>query len=338
MENRAYYELRGYNEKVVMISENNDGNIIQVDRKKFMKLVYSNEIYLTNVMYVKAINVGKDSYQFVDLHNNIRTGRDVNKEKLKQIILSLNVIIMNMKLTSDNRLIQTDWFKNNKDTYGVPDIVNRAKALGLRVEEFYDTDNNVIYTILNGDTATVVLTKGVRKFEVSYMSRKFQPYTNVREYKIIGGESLTELKGTFRKINCDTIDMSGLKPQNIEIINRLLLKCNVNTLIIGGKFNKLKEIHYMFKDSTVKNLITTDVSMPNLTDISKAFAEATVENMNFEFLSDSKLKLMYRTFERFKTQSIDLNCLDLSQVINTEYAFNDCKAETVKIGDKNRYV
>lgn len=338
MENRAYYELRGYNEKVVMISESNDGNIIQVDRKKFMKLVYSNEIYLTNIMYVKAIKVGKDSYQFVDLHNMIRTGKDISKDKLKQIILSLNVIVMNMKLTSDNRLICTDWFKNNKDTYGVPDIVNRAKALGLRVDEFYDTDNNVIYTILNGDTATVVLTKGVRKLEVSYMSRNFQPYANIREYRIIGGESLTRLEGTFRKINCDTIDMSRLEPQNIEEINRLLLKCNVNTLIINGEFNKLKEIHYMFQDSTVKNLITTDVSMPNLTDISRAFSEATVENINFEFLSDSKLKLMYRTFERFKTQSIDLSSLDLSRVINTEYAFNDCKAETVKIDNKERFI
>lgn len=338
MENRAYYEIRGYNEKVILVSDTNDGNIIEVDRKKFMKLVYSNEIYLTNVMYVKAIKVGKDSYQFVDLHNNIRTGRDVSKDKLKQIILSLNVVIMNMKLTSDNRLIQTDWFKNNKDTYGVPDIVNRAKALGLRVEEFYDTDNNVIYTILNGDIATVVLTKGVRRFKVSYMSSKFQPYANIREYRIIGGESLTRLEGTFRKINCDTIDMSRLKPQNIEEINRLLLKCNVNTLIIAGKFNKLKEIHYMFQDSTVKNLITTDVSMPNLIDISEAFSNAAVENVNFKFLQDSKLRLMYRTFERFKTQSIDLSSLDLSQVRNSEYAFNDCKAETVKIGNKNRYV
>ena len=250
------------------------------------------------MLKVKCIQKFKDKkntiigYRIIDQNGNTT---DISSESLKQAIKQGELEVINLTLTSDNRLIdkaitQTPTQQTPQEIIDIDKMLLRLKLLGC-----------IITKIDEGCDHTIYLAK-----------------ISEEDYRLVIPDDVTEI--LFDD------DFFGITP-----INEIPIKSsNTKLTVYGG--NNLKITGRLFQGTWFKAIDLRKFNTSKITDMQWMFAECRATSIDLSSFDTSKVTNMECMFNRCQAISLDLSSFDTSNVTNMKYMFCFCKTTSINFG------
>lgn len=260
-------------------------------------------------------------YKLQDRNGNIRT---VEADQLKALMYNKQIECINLKLTSNGRIIDTKTSKEHEDKYNTDrrcaKEVGERLAVKARVIGKGFEFNNAKYTVENGVICLEEILISEGTFEIPefvggiHIERDKRGYgfecnatRNCVRLKMINKSKITSMKGLFfgaRKLK--ELDLSEFDTSMVTDMSYMFTDC-------GDEYNKMESL----------DLSRLDTS--KVTDMNHMFTFCNIKNINLSGLDTSKVTDMSSMFaECFGVNNICFNGIDTSNVINMEEMFEEC--------------
>lgn len=275
-------------------------------------------------------------------------------EAVKYYIKTGALDVINLQLTSDNRLINKeikqdlDIEKEDKTTK----ILNRAIVMGYDIVEIDTNCEHICYLIVKEKDNILLIPNDVRELEGALIK-------DLRgDLKVIGGKNLLTIKNIFNKAKLNIVDISKLDTTNLREMEYWFSNCDINQVIFGNidtskvtsmyklfnsckigeidismfNISQLKEMFYMFENCEIGNLKLFEIDGTNLAGISAMFKYAEIGNdIELKIRNGNKLKYLTQAFLGAKIPNIKIE-IDGGEIIeNTESMFEYCNTESITI-------
>ena len=231
---------------------------------------------------------------------------DVKSEYLKQAIRNNQINVLNLTLTSDNKLIDKE-YKSQKvqkvqkvQNNNLKNIIAKISVLGTPFTSFC---GHTYYILEKSDTTIIVIPNDVKKL--------YLPTSEYNVLKLIGGSGLRATKHMFVHCEAQSIDLSNFDTSNVTNMQSMFYECKADSI----------------------NLSSFDTS--KVTNMSDMFCECKTQFLDLSSFDTSKVKSMYQMFAHCKAQSLNLSSFDTSNVTNMERMFNSCKAQSLDLSSFN---
>ena len=267
-------------------------------------------------------------YKLQDTNGNVR---EVEPAELKRAIRDGKIQITNLKLTSDNRLIdthQTDTKISNTEV-----LINKLKLIGYKnAVQIYTEFGTVCYLMSKGnDDYAVIIPDDIQKVVKSCTG--WEAIKNLKgKLKIVGGSGLTDISYMFYGCRADLIDLSSLNTSNVTAMASTFEGCRAQTLILTSfKTQNVQDMSYMFKMCDVQELDLSSFDTRNLTEMSYMFDCCDAKHINLSSFNTSKVQVMHGIFRDCKAEALDLTSFDTRNVISFNNMFARCRAKTINI-------
>lgn len=229
-----------------------------------------------------------------DKRNNITGYKLVDKDKneavvkpnrLKEAIRAGQIEVINLTLTSDNRLMDkkpaTPSNSPNtpsKQSLDVEAIINKAKGNGYSITAF-DTDcGHKCYIASSPDNTkhVFIIPDDVKRIyrtdagEFYFRGNSLYSYmSNIKgTLKVVGGKNLISARNLFKECSAQSIDFSSFDTSNVTNMRRMFRFCEAQSL----------------------DLSSFDTS--NVTDMSEMFYKCKAQSLNLSSFNASSVKYM----------------------------------------------
>ena len=152
----------------------------------------------------------------------------ITPDKLKQAVQNKELNITNLKLTTDNRLVDKKEIKIDRVGEVEDKVLNKAKLLNLEIEKIQVQDNTYCYIIKQSENTYILyIPKNVTNILV-YIKNMTNNIDITSEYlgklhsirgklTVLGGEGLTNTLGILQGLILDELDLTKLKTPRISI-------------------------------------------------------------------------------------------------------------------------
>lgn len=239
-------------------------------------------------------------YELIDLNNNKIT---IDRDSLKYAIVMKKVFVVNLKLTSDNKLIDYE--------YKIDNIIKYIKYY-YKVIAF--PNNSMVECSLNFDSDEVSISKILLKSNeliipdcitgVKY-DLKIEQYVKIDKLRVVHKNNrMTSMRGLFYNLGVEEIDLSLFNTQGVKDFSQMFFLCRARRIIFGEHFDT----------SSAITLDSMFLSMTNITELSlRGFNVNNVKYMGSMFEDCTNIK------------SIDITGWNTSRVISMISMFNKCK-------------
>ena len=279
------------------------------------------------MLKVKCIQKFRDKnniiigYRIIDQNGNTK---DVSSESLKQAIQQGKVEVINLTLTSDNRLIdkgitqtptqqtQKPIKQTSQEIIDIDRMLSRLKLLGCVTEIDKGCDNKIYlikvskedYRLIIPDDVTEISFDPAHIYEPTPINRISLESSNAK-LTVYGGNNLEIAKGLFEGTKFKTIDLK--------------------------KFNtsKIRDMGYMFNNSQATSLDLSNFDTSKVTDMHDMFCWCQATSLDLSNFDTSKVINMEAMFMNCQATSIDLSNFDTSRVINMHAMFCGCQATSL---------
>ena len=222
---------------------------------------------------------------------------DVKSEYLKQAIRNNQINVLNLTLTSDNKLIDKAYKPQKQQKSNSKDIISKIKLLGKPI------------TSPCGHTYYILEKSGTTIAGIPSDVKRLNPFNS--EYnilKLIGGSGLDSTERLFAQCKAKYIDLSYFDT------------------------SKVTNMHGMFYECKAQSINLSSFNTSNVTDMGGMFCECEAQSIDLRSFDTSNVKDMEKMFYKCKAQSIDLTSFDTSNVRPMWNIFNGCKAQ-IKVND-----
>lgn len=237
------------------------------------------------VKCINKIRDGKGKIIGYTLQSSTGETKNVEKNSLKEAIRNGKIGIVNMTLTSDNRLIDkkqdtpsksmTAPSKQNNNTES---LLSRVAATGYTINTF-DTDcGHKCYIASSPDNTkhVFIIPDDVKRIyrtdagEFYFRGNSLYSYmSNIKgTLKVVGGKNLISARNLFKECSAQSIDFSSFDTSNVTDMRRMFRFCEAQSL----------------------DLRSFDTS--NVTDMSEMFYECKVQSLNLASFNASSVKYM----------------------------------------------
>ena len=246
-------------------------------------------------------------YRLQDSQGNTK---DVYADQLKTAIKNQQITIINLTLTSDNRLIDTTPTQQPQisEEQKIKNIVLKSKVLGFPVKEIPTACNHKCYLISKSETQHIIYIPD----DVTYLN--IDLYTliftdNIRDLqgaiKVIGGHSLKDTSCMFYGCHAQSIDLSSFNTSNVTDMSNMFWGCKAQSIDFSH-FNTSK--------------VTTMESM---------FSKCQVKYLDLSPFDTSKVTNMSDMFEACEAKLLDLSSFNTSEVTDMRgiFTFTYCEAK-----------
>ena len=154
--------------------------------------------------------------------------RDVKSEYLKQAIKNKQINVLNLTLTSDNKLIDKAYKPQKPQKSNSKDIIAKIKVLGT---PFASSCGHTYYVIENSDTTIVYIPDDV-KYLISGNNYGKPDFCTIKckTLKVIGGSELTSTYNMFYDCKAQSIDLSSFDTSNVTNMKNMFRECKVQKL------------------------------------------------------------------------------------------------------------
>lgn len=279
------------------------------------------------------------AYRLIDDYGNVR---DVDSEALKQVMIVNKLVVDNLTLTSDNRLVDKS---NETKTISKKDKIEKFKMFNSKQKltdmifdfEFNEETGKIFITKYYDSPYRKVIT--IPSFVDGFDSTSgvFSGCANVE--KVI---MHSNIKGSLYKLFFDfkgyKIDLTEFDTSNINNMSYMFGDTSAKEILFGRYFNTSKVInmHSMFMRSKVKELDLKTFDTSNVKDMSYMFHACNAEELNLgNNFSTCRVTNMDFMFDGIKAKLINLgDKFDTSRVENIGYMFFDVKLDSLYLGDK----
>ena len=309
------------------------------------------------------------AYRLQDFQGNIK---DVYSDQLKQAIKNQQIIIINLTLTSDNRLVSTTptqqpqkstttQAKQSKiSNEQIQNILAKAKLLNC-LKEVPTACNHKCYLISMSDTQHIIcIPDDITKLNHSAFEQVFTD--NIKKLKgalkVVGGKHLKDASYMFDDCQAQSIDLSNFYTSKVTNMGGMFTLCKAQSLdlsrfdtsnvtYMGGMFqgcqaksidlsnfdtSKVTDMCYMFGSCQAQSLDLNNFDTSNVTDMEAMFRKCQAQSIDLSDFNTSKVTNMRSMFYGCQAQSIDLSSFDTSNVTDMSNMFYECKAK-IKVND-----
>ena len=302
------------------------------------------------ILRVKDKNGGIVGYRLEDSKGNEVY---VESKLLKNSIKSKRVIVSNLMLTSDDRLIvvKDRW---DQDSTKIKYIFRRMKSLGCKIDIGHDAVNRSEYYIghINNGKHIVYIPDDVESIVYSGINQLNSLISDLNGTVIIhGGRGLTDtsrmfngckaseidirkldtsnvtnMSSMFEDINVSKLDISGLVTDNVKDMSNMFAICKAGA-VIWCKFNtgNVMKMPYMFYRSSVGDIDLSNIDTSNVRDMRWMFGECESHRIKLSNISTEKVINMRSMFYSCKLDELDLSSFNTSNVVNMSSMFQDCE-------------
>ena len=296
---------------------------------------------MIQVKYIEKIRDKNNqiiSYRLVDKNKNEVL---VASNKLKEAIRSCQIEVVNLTLTSDNRLIDKKTDTPSKSNINVEAIIIKAKVLGHSITTF-DTDcGHKCYMTSSPDNTKhfLIIPDNVKYLYGTDMDPDIHaPYMPMikGDLKVIGGRGLTSAHHMFALCKARSIDLSSFDTSKVTSMSSMFAQCKTNSLDLSS-FNtsNVTDMSGMFSSCKVQSLDLSSFDTSKVTDMGSMFAGCKAQSLDLRSFNTSKVTNMSFMFMNCEAQSIDLSSFDTRKVTGMRWMFMYCKAHSIDLSSFN---
>lgn len=267
-------------------------------------------------------------YELVDLNHNQMI---LDRDSLKHAIKTKRVFVVNLKLTSDDKLIDcesniTNIIKYTKYYYKVSALFNMST-----VECILDFDRDeVIISKINVKGDKVIIPDFVTGVDENI---KFEVYDrSIRRLQVIHkNNQMKSMKKLFYNLSMDIIDLSEFDTRGVTNFSYMFYNCTRTTKIIFGKeFDTSSAVNMESMFTTmfmIKELDLRCFDVHNVKYMNSLFeACLNVQKINIDGWNTQNVITMASMFKTCKelTEIVGLNKLKANNLQDMSYMFCEC--------------
>ena len=254
-------------------------------------------------------------YKIKDENDNETT---MNAKQLKRMISDNRINIVNLTLTSNNRLVDKKYKSKQQEpkeqTY-LEKLLIKLKVLGYSIKEIEVIGNKCIYLASKNDNNHILyIPDGVNdlrsKNKIYTESDSYKILKNlVGTLKVMGGKDLVTTRLMFKYFNINKLDLSNFDTSNV------------------------KDMGFMFDTCAAKDIDVSNLNTSNVIDMESMFNNCSLKASSILNLDTSNVKTMFQMFSDCKVDTLDLSNFNTSKVTTMSYMFYNCKANTINISN-----
>ena len=263
---------------------------------------------------------------------------DVKSEYLKQAIRNKQINILNLTLTSDNKLIDKAYKpqkqqKNKSKDIMSKDIMAKIRLLG---EPIASPCGHTYYIIKKPDTTILVIPNDVKKLG---LVRKLNLHdSKYNTLKVIGGSGLESTRQMFDSFNAKSIDLSNFDTSNVTDMCLMFGGCNTAHIDLSNfDTSKVTDMSHMFEACVTESLDLSSFDTSNVTNMREMFLACSAQYIDLSSFDTSNVTDMRQmfagcitdkenTFYDSEDDSIDLSSFNTSKVTDMSSMFFRCQA------------
>ena len=311
------------------------------------------------MLKVKCIQKFRDKntviigYRIVDQNGNMK---DVSSESLKQVIQQGRLEVINLTLTSDNRLIdkaitQTATQKTQKPIKQSPQkivdidkILSRLKLLGCVTEINEGCDHTIYLAKISEEDYRLIIPDDVTEIKFDYADyyNESTPISKIpikssnAKLTVYGGNNLKIVKSLFAGVEFSTIDLSKFNTSSIINMSEMFHGCQATSLDLSSfDTSKVTNMSGMFWNCKATSLDLSSFDTSKVIDMSEMFCGCQAISLDLSNFDTSKVIDMQGMFSRCQATSLDLSSFDTSSVTNMQYMFYECQATSLDLSSFN---
>jgi len=252
---------------------------------------------------------------------------NIKSDALKNAIRNNKVEVINLTLTSDNRLISG---KEKKGQDEIRTILNRAISLGFSVKQFKTGCKHACYILSKEDKHMLIIPDDVTEF---YADGIYKHMTNLTgSLKVIGGKNLIDASRMFRGCEAQLLDLSSFDTSNVADMSWMFADCKAQSINLSSfDTRNVTNMYSMFADCEAQSLDLSSFDTSKVTDMSRMFIDCKAQSINLSSFDTSKVIDMTGMFYKCEAQSINLSSFDTSKVTNMKSMFKGCKVQSLDL-------
>lgn len=261
-----------------------------------------------------------DVYALKDDNGNVVR---ISASEIKRLISNGKILVTNLKLTSDNRLIMTDNddrrsnntvpAKAEKNTSDKQEATDKKDTAVEPVQAYFTTkcgkyitkvseDHKITFNEYTGNIVNLVRKARILGKEAYTFDGNLAIISNSDEIRVYGHNIMMESDCTnmFNGLRAQSLDFNNTNWRNTMTITRMFVHSRIGTLTFCG----------------------AKKCCPNTA--SEAFFDAYVGVANFQGFSSEKLRDAQAMFREFRTNELDLKTFKARQLSNAYEMFRRC--------------
>lgn len=257
---------------------------------------------------------------------------DMSSEELKRAIKIGAIEVVNLTLTSDNRLVSTKEKMQGSQSVCSECIITREFIKNLsskypnRALSFKKVDN---------ETKELMVLRAAKDLKQDIISGKNHTViANNRDivclanYFRIVDASMLFAGTTFRKIDLRNVDTS-----KVTNMSEMFRSCQVKELNLSNfDTSNVSNMSYMFSECEAHSLNLSGFDTHNVENMYSMFLHCKAKELNLSSFDTSNVRDMSWMFVGYRGKDLDLRSFDMNRVLNTEDMFSLCTAE-IKVAD-----
>lgn len=291
---------------------------------------------MTKLAYISKIRnrAGKIvSYQLIDDKGQIGS---LNAGSLKKAIKIGNIVVDNLKLTSDGRLIDT--YRNNSKSSSneLQNLVERAKLLGWEVKRLKVSGGQVIL-IQNRHEHILYIPDDVEELN-SVRGEEFVSQIDKLEgkIKVLGGRGLNSTNGIFEYTKFSEFDLSKLEAHGIYDMSSMFKCSKAESINLRGlDTSRVVNAKQMFSSMYIKELDLSKFDMSRVVSAKGIFVNSNIIKLKLNELNLSNVKSMKQAF--FDTtiiEDLDMSTLKLNEECDVKDIFKYSSINKLILNEK----
>ena len=277
-------------------------------------------------------------YTLKDENGCVKT---VDADKLKWAIFDGGISVINLTLTSDNKLV--DRFKKNTEHkklikyYSDREIdaaLIKAKMLGLPIKIIHMPEGRG-YIVSKSETDHLIFIPSDIHSVNSTYKLFYNSLNGLRgNLKIIGGSGLTSTELMFKYCRVDKLDLTQFDTSNVVDMTTMFCSCHARDIDFSN-FNtsKVKCMELMFDRCDTKRLDLSSFDTSNVETMRQMFYHCEAEEVDLKSFDTSKVINMSSMFKYAKIPNIDLRSFSGYSVKTLDGMFYHCEAHKIDLSN-----
>lgn len=275
------------------------------------------------------------AYRLQDKQGSIKV---IASNTLKDAIRHNRLEVINLKLASDNKLIDRVWYSEDER---IKQLINKSKILGYSVREINtvynnnnkcilisnrSADNHILYipdniTILNGDRVAV-FAKDIEDLK--------------GHIKVIGGHNLIDASSMFYRCQAQSIDLTEFDTSKVRTMESMFNSCTAKVLDLSNlDTSNVTDMHMMFSDCGVTKLDVSNFDTCNVEDMLMMFSKCNIEDLDLSSFRTSRVSDMRHMFSLSKFGSLDISRFNTIGVLKMSSMFSFCETKSLDLSSFN---
>lgn len=274
-----------------------------------------------------------NGYYMMD--NEGRIG-SINAGSLKEAIRLGEIIVDNLKLTSDGRLIGVNKVNNKNSSNELKNLIERSKVIGWEVKRLESSGGQVIL-IQNEHENILYIPDNIEELNSTRGEELTSKINGIKgKIKVLGGRGLNSTKAMFEYTKFSDFDLSKFEANGIRDMTSMFEASKADSINISGlDTSRVVSMMNTFSSMYIKELDLSGFDMSKVINASGIFMYSNIIKLKLNGLNLSNAKQFRNAF--FGTniiEDLDMSTLKISEDCDVRDIFKNSSISKLTLNEK----